>query len=73
MQNLARREVVAVCMESPLYFTVPLRKRLEMVKRQTSSCDTRNDLLTWVKTGYFNCSRLLTLPQTRQVQDLKIF
>lgn len=73
MQNQARREMVAVCMESPLYFTVPLRKRLEMVKRQNSSRDTRNDLLTWVKTGCFNCSRLLTLPQTKRSSTLESF
>ncbi len=33
-----RREVVAVCMESPLYFTMPLQKRLDLLKlleRQT--------------------------------------
>jgi hypothetical protein len=30
---LSLREVVAVCMESPLYFTMPVRERLELVKK----------------------------------------
>jgi hypothetical protein len=30
---IAKRQVVAVCMESPLYFTIPLRERLEFVKQ----------------------------------------
>jgi hypothetical protein len=29
---MARREVVAVCIESPLYFTMPLKKRLDFLK-----------------------------------------
>ncbi len=27
-----KREVVALVMESPLYFTIPLRKRLDFIK-----------------------------------------
>jgi hypothetical protein len=30
---LSLREVVAVCIESPLYFTMPVRERLELVKK----------------------------------------
>jgi len=30
---IVKRQVVAVCMESPLYFTIPLRERLELVKQ----------------------------------------
>ena len=29
---LVRREVVAMCIESPLYFTMSLRKRLDFLK-----------------------------------------
>jgi hypothetical protein len=29
--TLSRREILAVFMESPLYFTIPLRKRLELL------------------------------------------
>jgi hypothetical protein len=28
-----KRQVVAVCMESPLYLNIPLRERLELVKQ----------------------------------------
>jgi hypothetical protein len=30
---IVKRQVVAVCMESPLYFTLPVRERLELVKQ----------------------------------------
>jgi hypothetical protein len=46
--------VVAVCMESPLYFTLPLRKRLELLKQveqQPALCTLRQDFLGWIKTG----------------------
>jgi hypothetical protein len=29
---LIRREVVAMCIDSPLYFTMPIRKRLDFLK-----------------------------------------
>jgi len=54
---MGRRKVIEACMESPLYFTMPLRMRLEFVKghRQLhSSNGLREDLLDWVKTGHFN-------------------
>ena len=41
-------------MESPLYFTMPLRKRLELVKQHElglSSSNLRDVLLNWVKDG----------------------
>ncbi len=56
MKNISMREVLAACMESPLYFALPLRKRLDLVKRMLPSSYTRYDLLNWVKTGYFNAS-----------------
>jgi hypothetical protein len=51
MNEKAKRDVVAVYMESPLYFTIPLRKRLELVNRQFFYNNTREVFLYWVKTG----------------------
>lgn len=54
-----RKEVLVMCMESPLYFTMPLKMRLEFLKRREqfySSNGLREDLLSWVKTGQFNSS-----------------
>jgi hypothetical protein len=49
-----RREVVATFMESPLYFTMPLKQRLELMKqveRKSYLCNLRRDFLLWIKTG----------------------
>ena len=48
-----RKEVVAICMESPLYFSMPVKLRLELVRREQvySSNDLRKDILSWLKTG----------------------
>jgi hypothetical protein len=51
---MAKRDIVAVCMESPVYFTMPLRERLELVNRQSSRSNPRNALLAWVKTGFID-------------------
>jgi hypothetical protein len=59
MDKKAKRALVAVYMESPIYFTVPLRKRLELINRQPSYSDTRNDFLDWVKTGQFSVTRFM--------------
>ena len=51
-----RKEVVGMFMESPLYFSMPPRKRLEFVKRANrphASRSLREDLLSWVRTGHF--------------------
>jgi hypothetical protein len=56
---MGRKKVVEMCMESPLYFTMPLRMRLELIKRRErvhSANGLREDLLNWVKTGQFNSS-----------------
>ncbi len=56
---MGRKKVIELCMESPLYFTMPLRMRLELVNRQErshSSHELREDLLNWVRTGHFNSS-----------------
>ncbi len=56
---MGRKEVIEMCMESPLYFTMPLKMRLEFVKRREqfySSNGLREDLLSWVKTGHFYSS-----------------
>ena len=52
-----RKEIMVMCMESPLYFTMPLRSRLEFLKRreQVKSLNgLREDLLSWVKTGNYS-------------------
>lgn len=57
--NTGRKEVVAACMESPFYFTLPLRKRLELVKQveqQPVFSNLRQDFLGWIKTGILNGS-----------------
>jgi hypothetical protein len=56
MNPKAKKNIIAVYMESPLYFTMPLRKRLELVNRQLFYNNTREVFLYWVKTGFFNPS-----------------
>jgi hypothetical protein len=54
-----RRAVVAACMESPFYFTLPLQKRLELLKqveRQPVFSTLRQDFLGWIKTGILSAS-----------------
>ena len=54
-----RKEIVMICMDSPLYFTMPVRMRLELVKKGERFCPCnglREDLLTWVRTGHFDFS-----------------
>jgi hypothetical protein len=51
-----RKEVVEVCMESPLYFSMPLKRRLGFVKGRDetySSSSLREVLLIWIRTGYY--------------------
>jgi hypothetical protein len=55
-----RKGVVAACMESPFYFTLPLQKRLELMKqveRQPVFSTLRQDFLGWIKTG------ILSIPE----------
>jgi hypothetical protein len=50
------REVLAMCMESPLYFTMPLPQRLQFLKGVDQgpwNAGIREGLLVWVKTGRF--------------------
>jgi hypothetical protein len=54
-----RKVVVAACMESPLYFSLPLRQRLELMKqleRQPVFSTLRQDFLGWIKTGILSSS-----------------
>ena len=56
---MTRKKVIELCMESPLYFTMPLRMRLELVKKGERShrgSGLREDLLNWVRTGHFTSS-----------------
>lgn len=51
---MGRKEVIGMCMESPLYFTMPLKMRLEFVKRYErfiTPPGLRADILSWVRTG----------------------
>ncbi len=52
---MGRKEVIAMCMESPLYFTMSLKMRLEFVRRRErllSAHGLREDILCWVRTGH---------------------
>jgi hypothetical protein len=52
--NTPRKAVVAACMESPFYFTLPLLQRLELMKqleRKPVLSTLRQDFLGWIKTG----------------------
>jgi hypothetical protein len=52
--NTPRKALVAACMESPLYFTLPLQQRLELLQqldRQPVFSTLRQDFLGWIKTG----------------------
>ena len=54
-----RKRIVRMSMESPLYFTMSLKTRLEFVKRREQFYDSdglREKLLGWVQTGQFNSS-----------------
>lgn len=56
---MGRKRVIELCMESPLYFTMPLRMRLELIKSREmfqSVNGLREDLLNWVRTGHFETS-----------------
>jgi len=58
-RNTGRKEVVAACMESPFYFTLPLQARLELMKQveqQPGYCSLRQDFLDWIKTGKLSYS-----------------
>ncbi len=50
-----RREIVSMCMESPLYLSMPVKMRLEFVRREGiyPSNEIRKDILSWLKTGNF--------------------
>ena len=53
-RNTGRKELVAACMESPFYFTLPLRKRLELMQQldqQPAFRSLRQAFLGWIKTG----------------------
>ena len=54
--EMDRQEIIKLCMECPLYFTMPVHMRLNFVKRReqaNSANGLREALLRWVKTGQF--------------------
>jgi hypothetical protein len=60
-----RKRIIRMSMESPLYFTMSLKTRLEFVKRcerVSAANGLRERLLSWVQTGHFNHSRSDSLP-----------
>jgi hypothetical protein len=55
--NTERKAIVAACMESPFYFTLPLQERLDLMKQLDQPavfCTLRQDFLMWIKTGVLN-------------------
>lgn len=51
------KELIRMAIESPLYFTLPLKIRLDFLNRRErffSSNNLREDLLSWVRTGHFD-------------------
>jgi hypothetical protein len=53
---MTRKKVLEICMESPLYFTMPLKMRLQLIKRREQphhDSGLREDLLNWVRAGNF--------------------
>ena len=58
-RSTGRKEVVAACMESPFYFTLPLQERLALMKhveQQPVSSTLRQTFLGWIKTGILSSS-----------------
>jgi len=58
-RKTGRKEVVAACMESPFYFTLPLQARLELMKQveqQLVFSTLRQAFLNWIKTGILSSS-----------------
>ena len=54
VRKTGRKEVVAACMESPFYFTLPLQARLALLKQveeQPVFSTLRQAFLGWIKTG----------------------
>jgi hypothetical protein len=54
-----RKEIIKMCMECPLYFTMPLPMRLIFIKRREQAYPSnglREAILSWVKTGQFHSS-----------------
>jgi len=59
VRKTGRKEVVAACMESPFYFTLPLQARLALLKQveqQPGFSTLRQAFLGWIKTGILSSS-----------------
>jgi hypothetical protein len=53
---IIKKEIVSLFIESPLYFTMPLQKRLELVTQygeRRSHMGLKNCLINWIETGNF--------------------
>jgi hypothetical protein len=54
-----KKEVIALLIESPLYFTMPLKERLDLIKFISDDSpynNLRDYFLNWVKTGHLKGS-----------------
>ena len=52
-----KKDMVSLLIESPLYFTLSLSKRYELVTRyggETSFIEIKNRLINWIETGTYN-------------------
>jgi hypothetical protein len=61
-----RKEVVAACMESPFYFGMPLKNRLELIKQveqRSTYCTLRQTFLSWIKAGILSYSGGTNIPE----------
>ena len=58
-KNNPRETVVAVCLENPFYFVLPLQQKLELIHLdpQPVFSTLRRRLLRWIKTGILRSSR----------------
>jgi hypothetical protein len=60
-----RKEVIEMAIESPLYFTMPVKERLDYInqwERCLSNNSLREALLGWVRTGHFDALRSPGMP-----------
>jgi hypothetical protein len=60
-----RKEVIEMAIESPLYFTMSVKNRLDYIN-QWERCFSKNGLrqalLSWVRTGHFDVLSLPSMP-----------
>jgi hypothetical protein len=63
-----RKEVIELAIDSPLYFTMSVKKRLDYINQWERCFPTnglREALLTWVRTGQFDALGSPGLPSVK--------